>query len=131
MHILAVWKWNSSQFKRQFSFRHTVVRVVFLGTQYKTGMLAVASKPTQGVFLHYPNKFDTIDHVNFIEKFKVDHFLAESTALLYDRLTNRKQFVWQLDNLSQQQIKCGVPQGSVLGPLLFLIFFIDFIQRQV
>jgi len=34
-------------------FAMTVVRVMFLGTQYKTCMLAVARKPAQEVFLHF------------------------------------------------------------------------------
>jgi len=48
-------------------FAMTQVSVVFLGTQYKTWMLAVASKPAQEVFLHFSNKFDAIDHINLLK----------------------------------------------------------------
>ena len=80
-----------------------------------------------GVFLDFSKAFDTVDHKILLDK--LDHYGIRGCALSWFRsyLSHRFQYVtYNGSQSSQQLIKCGVPQGSILGPLLFLVFINDF-----
>ena len=81
---------------------------------------------TCGVFIDLEKAFDTVNHKILLSK--LDHYGISDNALkwLISYLTNRKQFVKLNGSQSKHgNICCGVPQGSILGPLLFTIYIND------
>ena len=114
-------------FNNQFGFRSghsTSMALTFLIDKITAAM--DRKEHFLGLFIDLSKAFDTVN--NSILMYKLEYYSIRGVALnlLKSYLRNRTQYVEFNHKTSEiLNISCGVPQGSILGPLLFLLYVND------
>ena len=109
-------------FRAHHSTTHAIIKLI---DKITTGL--DMSLDTIGIFLDLSKAFDTVDHEILLSK--LEYYGIRGVALDWFKsyLSNRHQFV-SINGIhsTYDKISCGVPQGSILGPLLFSVYINDF-----
>ena len=113
--------------KHQFGFRrgHSTATAI-LDLIHKINQAIDNKEYALTIFIDLTKAFDVIDHLILLRKLQYYGIRGTPLKLLTSYLSDRTQQTF-VDGVSSnfKEIKCGVPQGSILGPLLFLIYIND------
>ena len=123
-HLYVFLENHNILFQNQFGFRRNISTVYALAQISEIIKESIdKGKYGCGIFIDLHKAFDTVNHGILLKK--LEHYGIRGNMLdwFQSYLSDRKQYV-DINGKSSEllEITCGVPEGSVLGPLLFLIY---------
>ena len=116
-------------YKHQYGFRpkhQTIHPLIHLLNHCAQASNKQPKQLTLSIFCDLSKAFDVISHDILLCKLKYYGIRGIANTWISNYLTNRKQYVeFEKHKSDMCNIKCGVPQGSIFGPLLYLIYVND------